>query len=56
MYDHLIAAISSVGFPIVMCGALGYYILKIEEKTQTAITDLTIAITELKEVIRNEKE
>ena len=56
MYEHLITAVSSVGFPIVMCGALGYYILKIEEKTQTAITNLTIAITELKEVIKNEKE
>ena len=56
MYDRLITAISSVGFPIVMCGALAYYILKIEEKTQMAITNLTIAITELKEVINNEKE
>lgn len=55
MYDHLITAISSVGFPIAMCGALGYYILKIEEKTQESITNLTIAITELKEVIKNEK-
>lgn len=56
MYDHLITAISSVGFPIVMCGALGYYILKVEIKTQTAIANLTNAITELKEVIKDEKE
>lgn len=56
MYDHLITAISSVGFPIVMCGAMGYYIMRVEEKTQNAIINLTTAITELKEAIKGEKD
>lgn len=56
MYDHLIDAIQAVGFPIIMCGAMSYYIMKVEEKTQNVITNLTAAISELKEVIRGEKE
>ena len=56
MYDKLIDAIQTVGFPIIMCGAMGYYIMRVEEKTQNVIINLTTAITELKEAIKGEKD
>ena len=52
----LLQAVSTVGFPIVMCGCLMYYIYTTQTKTQEIITELTKAITELKAVIENVKE
>lgn len=52
----LLQAVSTVGFPIVMCGCLMYYIYTTQTKTQEIITELTKAITELKAVIENAKE
>ena len=52
----LLQAVSTVGFPIVMCGCLMYYIYTAQTKTQEIITELTKAITELKAVIENAKE
>lgn len=52
----LLQAVSTVGFPIVMCGCLMYYIYNTQSKTQEIITELTKAITELKAVIENAKE
>lgn len=52
----LLQAVSTVGFPIVMCGCLMYYIYTTQTKTQEIITELTKAITELKAVIENANE
>ena len=52
----LLQAVSTVGFPIVMCGCLMYYIYTAQTKPQEIITELTKAITELKAVIENVKE
>lgn len=46
--DEVVKAISSVGFPIVMCGVLFWYIYKVESKLTEAINSLTIVITEIK--------
>lgn len=54
--NSLLQAVSTVGFPIVMCGCLMYYIYTTQTKTQEIITELTKAITELKAVIENAKE
>ena len=50
----IVTAISTVGFPVVMCGALFWYMTEKnkshkEEKNalKDAITDLRVAITEL---------
>ena len=52
----LLQAVSTVGFPIVMCGCLMYYIYTTQTKTQEIITELTKAITELKAGIENANE
>ena len=52
----LLQAVSTVGFPIVMCGCLMYYIYTAQTKTPEIITELTKAITELQAVIENAKE
>lgn len=56
---NLSQLISTVGFPVVMCGALLYYLMKISEQHATeskemrdAITALQVAITELTENLR----
>lgn len=55
MYDQLINAVSSIGFPCVMCGALMYYIYTVQVKTQECLSELTEAIVELKGVISNDR-
>ena len=54
--NELVQAISTVGFPIVMCGCLMYYIISILENVRKTMTELTSAILELKGVIENDKE
>lgn len=63
MEQEIITAISTVGFPIVMCGALFWYMIKQNEMHQTenremkdAINALKIAIVQLTERITKEDE
>lgn len=63
MVQEIVAAISTVGFPIVMCGALFWYMIKQNEMNQTenremkdAINALKIAIVQLTERITKEDE
>ena len=55
MYDQIMTAVSSIGFPCVMCGALMYYIYNIQVKTQECLSELTEVIVELKGVISNDR-
>ena len=55
MYDKLMQAITTVGFPIVVSGCLMYYIYKVECKTQEVLTKLNQSLVELKEVIESVK-
>ena len=50
--NNLLAAISSVGFPIVACGFLGYYIYKLQTKTNDIIMENTKVLTELVTIIK----
>lgn len=45
--NEVVKAISSVGFPIVMCGVLFWYIYKVESKLTDAITELSTVIARL---------
>ena len=45
--NEIVKAISSVGFPIVMCGVLFWYIYKVESKLTDAITELSTVIARL---------
>ena len=54
--NEILQAISTVGFPIVMCGCLMYYIINILENVRKTMTELTSAILELKGVIENDEE
>lgn len=63
MVQEIITAISTVGFPIVMCCALFWYMIKQNEMHQTesremkdAINALKIAIVQLTERITKEDE
>lgn len=63
MVQEMVAAISTVGFPIVMCGALFWYMIKQNEMHQTenremkdAINALKVAIIQLTERITKEDE
>lgn len=63
MVKEIVTAISTVGFPIVMCGALFWYMIKQNEMHQTesremkdAINALKIAIVQLTERITKEDE
>lgn len=44
---ELINAISVVGFPIVMCGILCYYIFKVQSELITSINKNTTAMAKL---------
>lgn len=55
MYEKIMQAISTVGFPIVVSGCLMYYICKVENKTQEVLRELSQSLCELKEVIENVK-
>lgn len=45
--QEVVKAISSVGFPIVMCGVLFWYIYKVESKLTDAINNLSQVIVRL---------
>ena len=51
--DEIINAVSVVGFPIVMCGTLCYYIFKTQNELIRAINNNTIEIAKLVERIEN---
>lgn len=53
-YTLLLEAISTVGFPIMMCGALMWYINATQTRMQEVIAELTTAITELKVALKKE--
>lgn len=59
---NLGALVSTVGFPVVMCGALLYYLMRVTEQhaseskeMRDAITALQVAITELTENLKGVK-
>lgn len=43
--------VSTVGFPIVMCGALFWYINKMTDTMTNAVQEMKVAVTELKNVV-----
>lgn len=45
--DELLNAVTSVGFPIVMCGILCYYIFKIESELIKSIQANTLELAKL---------
>ena len=49
--NELVQAVSSVGFPIVMCGCLMYYINNTLENVRKTMKDLESVILELKGVL-----
>ena len=49
--NELVQAISTVGFPIVMCGCLMYYINNTLENVRNTMNDLESVILELKGVL-----
>ena len=49
--NELVQAISTVGFPIVMCGCLMYYINNTLENVRKTMNDLESVILELKGVL-----
>lgn len=62
MMNDVLTAISTVGFPAVMCGALCYYIYKVQtplieaiNKNSEAITKMASAALEVKENGEKEK-
>ena len=54
--NEILQAISTVGFPIVMCGCLMYYINNTLENVRKTMADLENVILELKGVIGNDEE
>lgn len=60
--NNLGTLVSTVGFPVVMCGALLYYLMHVTEQhaseskeMRDAITALQVAITELTENLKGVK-
>lgn len=59
--DTIITAVSTLGFPIVMCGALFWYMIQQRkdhkeevEKLTTALENNTVAVTKLTDYIKGE--
>ena len=55
-FQMILQAVTTVGFPIVMCGCLMYYINSTLENVRKTMTELNSAILELKGVLENDKE
>lgn len=60
--NAIITAVSTLGFPIVMCGALFWYMIKQNEQHSTesremrdAINELKLAIVELTDRLRGDE-
>ena len=49
--NDIVNLISSVGFPIVMCGALIYYIINVNKKNDDTIKDLSDTINQNSKVL-----
>lgn len=47
--NGVITLINSVGFPIVVCGALMYYISKSNQKLTESIMEMTLTLSKLSE-------
>lgn len=43
--------VSTVGFPIVMCGGLFWYINKMTDTMTNAVQEMKVAVTELKNAV-----
>lgn len=43
--------VSTIGFPIVMCGLLFWYINKMTDTMTTAVQEMKLAVTELKNAV-----
>lgn len=43
--------VSTVGFPIVMCGVLFWYINKMTDSMSKAVQEMKLAVTELKNAV-----
>ena len=41
MYENIMNAISTIGFPIVACGFCAYYILKVQTQLTETVNKLT---------------
>ena len=54
--QEVVKAISSVGFPIVMCGVLFWYIYKVESKLTDAINNLSQVIVRLETRLDNRED
>ena len=54
--NEWLQAISTVGFPIAMCGVLCYYIYKVQTKLIESINSNTTAIFKLIETVEKPKE
>lgn len=52
MMSEITTAISSVGFPIVMCGCLCYYIYKVQTALVEAINKNSEAIVEMADALK----
>lgn len=55
MMNDVLTAISTVGFPTVMCGALCYYIYKVQTPLIEAINKNSEAITKMASALEVEK-
>lgn len=50
---NIVSVISSVGFPIVCCGFFGWYIVKVESKSNDIIQENTNTLTKLVSLIES---
>lgn len=45
--NEIMTAISTIGFPAAMCIMLAFYIYKMQDKTNTIISENTVTLTKL---------
>ena len=55
-FSQLVQLISSVGFPIVMCGILAYYVKYVEDKHDAEISGLRDVINANTEILHTLKQ
>lgn len=49
--QEIASIVSTVGFPIVMCGLLFWYINKMTDRMTNAVQEMKLAVTELKNAV-----
>lgn len=49
--QEVASLVSTIGFPIVMCGALFWYINKMTDSMTNAVQEMKLAVTELKNAV-----